>query len=98
MESWKWYFENDTRFYQKEFTIDDLEVKAFQTKLKGEYVGYYYDKDFETEKLNISDISLVKKEMNFTFNININPIRIKMEMIVILWLSKRKEIIMICGF
>ena len=77
LESWKWYFENDTRCYQKEFTIDDLEAKEFQNKLKGEYIGYFCDKDFETEKMNISDISLVKKEMNFTFNINIKNIWIK---------------------
>ena len=77
LESWKWYFENETRCYQKEFTIDDLEVKEYQQKIKGEYIGYYCDKDFETEKLNISDIKLVKKGMNFTFNINIKDMWVK---------------------
>ena len=77
LESWKWFFENDTRCYQKEFAIDDVEVKDFQTKLKGEYIGYYCDKDFEIEKLNISDINLVKKGMNFTSNINIKDMWIK---------------------
>ena len=77
LESWKWYFENDTRCYQKEFTIDDLEVKEFQQKLIGDYIGYYCYKDFETEKLNISDIKLVKKGMNFSFNINIKDMWVK---------------------
>ena len=77
LKSWRWYFENDTRCYQSEFTIDDVEVKEFQSKLRGEYIGYYCDKDFEIEKLNISDINLVKKGMNFTFNINIKDMWIK---------------------
>ena len=77
LESWKWYFENDTRCFQKEFAIDDLEVKEFQQKLKGEYIGYYCDKDFKTEKLNLSDIRLVKKGMNYTFNINTKDIWVK---------------------
>ena len=77
LESWKWYFENNTRCYQKEFVIDDLEVKEYQQKIKGEFIGYCCDLDFEIEKLNISDINLVKKGMNFTFNININDMWIK---------------------
>ena len=74
LEAWKYYFENTTKCHQTKFEIDDMEIKEFQQKLKGNYMAYYCDKDVDIENLNISYISFIKKNMNYTFYINASDV------------------------
>lgn len=70
LSSWKEYFENNSKCNETKFTIEDLENKEIQQKLRGDYIAYYCNKEVDIEKINIPDIYFVKKNMNFTFNIS----------------------------
>ena len=66
-ESFNYYFENNPKCNKMKISIDDLEVKEFQQKLKGDYFVYYCEKDVDVKNINISKLSFVKKNMNYTF-------------------------------
>ena len=71
-ESFKYYFENSTKCNKSKININDLEDKENQQKLRGDFFSYYCDKDVDVKKINISKISFVKKNMNYTFYLDEN--------------------------
>ena len=77
LQSWQKYFLNNSKCHITKFTIDDFEIKEVQQKLKGEYTSYYCEKDVNIENINIPEISFIKKNMNFTFNLKNSDIWIK---------------------
>ena len=75
---WKKYFNvNSTTCHEIKFIIDDVETKEIQQKLRGEYIGYYCDKDVIIEEINIYNISFFKRNLNYIFNISFSDLWIE---------------------
>ena len=67
LESWKEYFKNNNKCKEQEFKIDDFEATDYSGKFKGQLTGYFCEKNVDTKKLNIGEISFIKRLMNFAF-------------------------------
>ena len=76
-DSFKYYFENNTKCFKTKLTINDLETNEYKQNIKGDYFVYYCDKDTDVKKLNISTISFVKKSMNYIFYFDENDLWIE---------------------
>ena len=66
-ESFNYYFENTTKCHKSKFTINDLEMQEMNQNLRGDFVAYYCDKDFDVRNINISNTSFVRKSMKYSF-------------------------------
>ena len=68
LDSWKTYFVNNKKCHEHKFKINDFESNGYYETFTHPFIGYYCDKDVNIEKLEIGEISFVKRQLNYIFN------------------------------
>ncbi len=77
LDTWKQYFKNNNKCYEKTFTINDIEANEIEPKIQDDYIAFYCDKDVDVSKINLGNLLFIKKEKNFSFNFTSNDLWIE---------------------
>ena len=67
---WNEYFNVTKKCHKIDFNIEGFESNDENVRFYYLFTGYYCDKDVDISKLDIGDISFIKKQIDYTFNIS----------------------------